>query len=154
MSPASKISTLQPWSSLEYKYFHWIRKTLSIWGVLSGMGSSHGSEYVGVSVLIQAGSSHTFLLCRAINGIIHYVLMLSINVSVLTPVTMGPHSYLALGAHKLSPLPEPSDPAGGWQGKVCVALGTLSGAVWAEGAVLADWHAAHPDLQLASTAFQ
>lgn len=50
MSPASKINMLvltgiqlgphwnTTWSSLEYKYFHRIWQTLSIWGVLSGMG--------------------------------------------------------------------------------------------------------------------
>lgn len=79
-----------------------------------------------VLMLIQAGSSHTFLLCRAISGIINYLLISSINVSVLTPVTMGPRSYLALGIHKLSPLPEPSEP--GWRvaGKdVCGTLDTL-----------------------------
>lgn len=87
------------------------------------------NTFESVLMVIQAGSSHTFLLCRAIS-----VLMPSVNGSALTPVTMGSCSYLALGAHKLSP----QFVMGGWQGKVCLALWTLSGAVWAEEAMLAD----------------
>lgn len=86
--------------------------------MLSGIGSPHGSEHVGVSV--DAGSGRQLPHQPPLQGCQCSVLMPSVNVPVLTPVTMGSCSYLALGAHKLSPPSEPSET--GWRaaGTWCV----------------------------------